>query len=77
LTKKTGDEIEIEQRNSKEVTHPQGIAIAKESYPVYNPAFDVTPGNLITAIVLETGICRAPYQKSLRTALSAARNESK
>jgi methylthioribose-1-phosphate isomerase len=77
LTKKSGDEIEIEQRNSKEVTHPQGIAIAKESYPVYNPAFDVTPGNLITAIVLETGICRAPYQKSLLTALSAARNESK
>jgi len=77
LTKKTGAEIVIEQRNSKEVTHPQGIAIAKESYPVYNPAFDVTPGSLITAIVLETGICRGPYQKSLRTALTTARKEAK
>jgi methylthioribose-1-phosphate isomerase len=77
LSKKTGHEIEIEQRNPKEVTHPQGIAIAKESYPVYNPAFDVTPGNLITAIVLETGICRGPYQKSLRQALVRAKNESK
>lgn len=70
LTKKTGDEIEIEQRNPREVTHPQGVPIAKENYPVYNPAFDVTPGHLITAIVLETGICRAPYQKSLRAALN-------
>jgi len=75
LTKKTGDEIEIEQRNPKEVTHPQGIAIAKESYPVYNPAFDVTPGKFITAIVLETGICRGPYQKSLRRALDLAKKE--
>jgi methylthioribose-1-phosphate isomerase len=69
LTKKTGKEIVIEQRNSREVTHPQGVAIAKESYPVYNPAFDVTPGNLITAIVLETGVCRRPYNRSLKAAL--------
>ena len=70
LTKKTGKEIVIEQRNPKEVTHPQGIAIAKEEYPVYNPAFDVTPGKLITAIILETGVCRSPYQRSLKIALS-------
>jgi len=76
LIKKNGDEIEIEQRNPKEVTHPQGIAIAKESYPVYNPAFDVTPGKLITAIILETGVCRSPYQKSLRQALATAKKES-
>jgi len=68
LTKKTGKEIVIEQRNSREVTHPQGIAIAKEEYPVYNPAFDVTPGELITAIVLETGVCGPPYLKSLKSA---------
>ncbi len=69
LTMKTGREITIEQRNPREVTHPNGIAIAKDNYPVYNPAFDVTPGTLIRAIVLETGICRPPYQKSLRGAL--------
>ena len=71
LTMKTGREIVIEQRNSKEVTHPQGIAIAKAEYPVYNPAFDVTPGKLITAIIMENGICRAPYQRSLRKALAS------
>jgi len=69
LTKKTGKEIVIEQRNPKEVTHPQGYPIAKESYPVYNPAFDVTPGKLITAIIVESGICRAPYERSLRKAV--------
>lgn len=69
LTKETGKEIVIEQRSSKEVTHPQGYPIAKETYPVYNPAFDVTPGKLITAIILETGIRRPPYQRSLRQAL--------
>ncbi|HVZ81896.1 MAG TPA: S-methyl-5-thioribose-1-phosphate isomerase [bacterium] len=73
LTKKTGEQIVIEQRNPKEVTHPQGYPIAKESYPVYNPAFDVTPGKLITAIILENGICRAPYEKSLRKALKGGR----
>ncbi len=73
LTKKTGNEIVIERRNSKEVTHPHGVAIAKEEYPVYNPAFDVTPGFLITAIVLETGICRPSYKKSLRAALNKSK----
>jgi methylthioribose-1-phosphate isomerase len=73
LTKRTGRKIVIEQRNSREVTHPQGIAIAKEDYPVYNPAFDVTPGKLITAIVLETGICKQPYTRSLKAALDKSK----
>ncbi len=76
LTKKTGVEIVIEQRNSKEVTHPQGIPIAKEGTPVYNPAFDVTPGKLISAIVLESGICRHPYTRSLKVAKSLAGRRS-
>jgi methylthioribose-1-phosphate isomerase len=74
LTKKTGKEIVIEQRNPREVTHPQGYPIAKENYPVFNPAFDVTPGGLITAIVLETGVCRAPYNHSLKAALVKAKS---
>lgn len=73
LAKSSGKEIVIEQRNPREVTHPQGVAIAKEDYPVYNPSFDVTPGELITAIVMETGICRAPYRRSLRSALAQSR----
>ena len=68
---KTGKEIVIEQRNPREVTHPQGIAIAKADYPVYNPAFDVTPVELITAIIMETGICRPPYRRSLKAALAS------
>jgi methylthioribose-1-phosphate isomerase len=74
LTKKTGKEIVIEQRSSREVTDPQGFAITKKNYPVYNPAFDVTPGKLITAIVLETGICRGPYHKSLQVAQAKSKS---
>jgi len=76
LAKKTGKEIVIEQRSPREVTHPQGYPIAKDDYPVYNPAFDVTPGELITAIVLETGICRPSYKKSLKTALAKSKTVS-
>jgi methylthioribose-1-phosphate isomerase len=72
LSKKTGAEIPIEQRNPREVTHPQGYPIAREDYPVYNPSFDVTPGKLITGIVLETGISRPPYTRSLRAAFLKA-----
>ncbi len=73
LSKKTGEEIVIEQRNPREVTHPQGYPIAKEDCPVYNPAFDVTPGKLITAIVLETGVCRPPYIRALKAALTKSK----
>lgn len=73
LTMRMGKKIVIEQRNPREVTHPQGVAIAKADYPVYNPAFDVTPGELITAIVLETGICRPPYTRSLTMALAKSK----
>ncbi len=69
LGKKTGSEIIIEQRDGMEVTHPRGMAMTRKDYPVYNPAFDVTPGKLISAIVLETGVCGPPYEKSLRAAL--------
>lgn len=72
LNKKTGEEIVIEQRNPREVTHPQGYPITKEEYPVYNPSFDVTPGEFITGIILETGICKPPYPASLHIALKKA-----
>jgi methylthioribose-1-phosphate isomerase len=73
LAKKTGKEILIEQRSPREVTHPQGVGFSKAEYPVYNPAFDVTPGSLITAIILETGVCRPPYGPSLKAALDRVR----
>ncbi|MGH7738754.1 MAG: S-methyl-5-thioribose-1-phosphate isomerase, partial [bacterium] len=70
LSKKTGQEIVIEERSSLEVTHPQGIAVTRKDYPVFNPAFDVTPGRLIRGIILESGIVRPPYQSNLKKALA-------
>src|SRR5881296_384128 len=61
-----GSTIPIEQRNAREVTHIAGKAIAPEGVEVENPAFDVTPGKYVTAIITERGIARAPYNESLR-----------
>jgi len=61
-----GDQIPIEQRNPKEVTHMAGKAIAPEGVQVENPAFDVTPAKYVSAIVTERGIGRAPYEEALR-----------
>ncbi len=57
LKTKSGDEIPIEQRNPSEVTMIHGShPIAPKDVAVYNPAFDVTPANLITAIITERGV---------------------
>ena len=61
----TGAEIVIEERNRTEVTHGFGRQTAPEAVTVYNPAFDVTPNHLVTAIVTEHGVVRAPYQANL------------
>jgi len=62
----TGREIPIEERDSKEVTHLSGRSIAPEGISVYSPAFDITPSNLITAIITEEGIAYPPYEESLK-----------
>lgn len=62
---KSGKDIPIEQRKKDEVTKVLGKKIAPPKVKVYNPAFDVTPNSLITAIVTEVGIFRKPYEKSL------------
>ncbi|MBT4576135.1 MAG: S-methyl-5-thioribose-1-phosphate isomerase [Candidatus Cloacimonetes bacterium] len=61
----TGDEIEIEERSSKEVTHIKGVQIAPDKIDVYNPAFDVTPNENITAIITENGIINRPFKKNI------------
>lgn len=58
----SGDLIPIEERSSEEVTHIEGNAIAPDGCTVFNPAFDVTPGELITAIITEEGVFQAPYR---------------
>lgn len=54
----TGAEIEIEQRSASEVTELGGRPVAPEGTPVYNPAFDVTPADLVTAVVTERRVIR-------------------
>ncbi len=66
-----GDDIPIEQRSAEEVTHIQGIRIAPEDVEVLNPAFDVTPHRLITAIITERGIIREPYGEMLKEVVEA------
>jgi len=56
-----GGTIPIEERNPDEVTHCGGVRTAPEGVAVWNPAFDVTPSNLITAIVTEAGLIRPPF----------------
>jgi methylthioribose-1-phosphate isomerase len=57
----TGAQIPIEERSGEELTHIEGVQIGPEGCQVYNPGFDVTPGELISAIVTEKGIFRQPY----------------
>lgn len=62
-----GNDIKIEQRPSTEVTEMwYNEPMAPKGVKVYNPAFDITDNELITAIVTEYGIARAPYDVSLK-----------
>ena len=62
----TGEQIPIEERPAEEVTHIRGVRIAPDGVPAAHPAFDVTPARLISAIICERGVARAPYTDSLR-----------
>ncbi len=61
----TGDDIEIEERAAEEITQIGGTRVAPEGGPVFNPAFDVTPAQLITGIITELGIVRPSYREGL------------
>ena len=65
LSIETGAGIPIEERNSVEVTEGFGRQTAPDGVRVYNPAFDVTPAPLVSAIITERGIARIPYHESL------------
>jgi len=69
LQVKTGEDIPIEERNEKEVTHMGGKRIAPPGIAVLNPAFDVTPHSYITGIITEKGILKAPFRRSIKKAL--------
>jgi methylthioribose-1-phosphate isomerase len=60
-----GSAIPIEERSASEVTRIGGVEIAPEGISVRHPAFDVTPARLITAIITDRGVLRAPYGESI------------
>jgi methylthioribose-1-phosphate isomerase len=64
-----GSGIPIEERDTSEVTEIGGISIAPDGISVRHPAFDVTPARLITAIITERGVLRAPFGESIRAAM--------
>ncbi len=66
LARPDGDAIPIEERAAEEVTGIGGVRIAPEGVTVANPAFDVTPADLITAIITGAGILRSPYREAIR-----------
>ncbi|MFN8521847.1 MAG: S-methyl-5-thioribose-1-phosphate isomerase [Chloroflexota bacterium] len=69
LSVASGELIPIEERSEDEVTHVRGVRVAPEGVRAAHPAFDVTPARLVTAIITEDGVCRGPYQESLRQAV--------
>ena len=60
----SGAEIPIEERPADELTHLAGVSIAPEGVAVWNPAFDVTPAELITGWVTERGLWQVPFPRA-------------
>ncbi len=61
----SGDGIHIEERRPEEVTSFGPATVAMSGAHVYNPAFDVTPGHLVTAFITEYGVIRPPYLETI------------
>ena len=74
LTAACGEEIEIEWREDEEVAVVGGERVAPEGTEVGNPAFDVTPGELVSAFITERGVVWPPFAGALRSALLGFRN---
>jgi methylthioribose-1-phosphate isomerase len=67
LNCQTGKDIPIEQRDPKEVSHMFGRALAPKGINIFNPAFDVTSQELISAIITEKGVIHPPYHENIKT----------
>jgi methylthioribose-1-phosphate isomerase len=66
-----GQAIPIEERSAAEVVELHGQRMAPEGISVRHPAFDVTPARLITAIITDRGVLRAPYEEAIRNVFNA------
>jgi methylthioribose-1-phosphate isomerase len=64
----TGKDIPIEERDPEEIICGMGKQTAPKDIKVFNPAFDVTPSELIAGIITEKGILRAPFSESIKAA---------
>jgi methylthioribose-1-phosphate isomerase len=71
----SGIQIPIEQRETVEMTHIEGIRVAPEDVPVLNPAFDITPSELVTAFITEQGVIEPPYETTLAQHANQAERE--
>ena len=69
LSLPSGEQIPIEQRDGREISEGLGRVTAPPDVGLYNPAFDVTPADLVTAIITEKGVVRPPYGEGLRGGL--------
>ncbi len=69
-----GSTIPIEERKADEVLEVRGVRLAPPGTEVRNPAFDITPAELITGIVTEEGVVRGPFEIGLRSAVAGARD---
>ena len=68
---KKGDSIKVENRSSNEITKVRGTRITYDGVSSVNPAFDVTPSKLISAIITEKGIIYPPFKESIKKTLSS------
>ncbi|MGH7965766.1 MAG: S-methyl-5-thioribose-1-phosphate isomerase, partial [Candidatus Binatia bacterium] len=73
----TGEQIPIEERAAREVTHVLRQQVAPTGIRVANPAFDVTPHALISAIVTEKGVARDPFDQTLPSLIENGRKGEK
>lgn len=71
LNTQTGADIPIEERAAEEITEGFGKRTAPQGVKVFNPAFDVTPNEYVTAIITEKGIVQAPFGPNLRKLFEA------
>jgi methylthioribose-1-phosphate isomerase len=67
---RTHEQITIEERGADEVVRIRGKRIAPRGVPVANPAFDMTPPELVTSMITERGLLRAPFEESITGLMS-------
>jgi methylthioribose-1-phosphate isomerase len=72
LSLATGEQIPIEERDAREVTHVRDQQLAPDGVAVHNFAFDVTPNEFIAAIITDRGVARSPYIESLKSFVTGA-----